>query len=734
MFMLRCGLVLILQALLQPAHGYAWMAKIKAPSLMNLRKMQKGSKFGDKKIVVITGTSSGLGKAATKALLRAGDYHVVGAVRDLEKMKIVAELEGFDMDRFTPMYLDLTSFESVHNFAKDLDKFRGDRPVDRLVCNAAVYQPTLSYPKWTVDGHEQQLQINYLSQFLLTSKVMPMMTESDDARVCMIGSVTGNDNTVGGGGVYPIADLKELDGLELGCKKPIAMMDGYNFNGAKMYKDTKLALMMTSNMLHERFHRSTGISFSSIYPGCIAESPLFREKRPWFRKYFPIFMKYITGGYVGEEEAGTRLFQVLHDPKCTKSGVYWSWNGGPREGRGMEAMEKGGQIVGAGGAGGGWESIYENDQSDKVHNKDMMLKLWQCTNEITGAEWPKAYQAKSPCPTLKVVGAATQILGIMEERARMKASRDGEGAKIVGNRTLPKEERRQQLEKMLLALDQTPTDPAKLEEDLLRTAGFVPDSVVSAADLPTEIAATDCDEEDEEGEIVTFEIPEIDDPDREPPQMIAGHEQLGDTPVVFQPQNVMTMARAGQPLSEVASQADVFIRYKCKKGKCKTCSVNINGKWVCACQTKIPPQAAGERFEVKVRPVSDDHKTQEKAAFFTPKSFADGVVNNGLGVVGFVKEAFGADPDFKARMEREKLVEEMLAKARRSSTSSTSVGPSPSSLRGTPHGSGQIHEIREVAPREVDADSREGRSQFAVAGVAATAAFVLALIHHFQGA
>jgi hypothetical protein len=27
----------------------------------------------------------------------------------------------------------------------------------------------------------------------------------------------------------------------------------------------------------------------------------------------------------------------------------------------------------------------------------------------------------------------------MEERARMKASRDGEGAKIVGNRTLPKE-------------------------------------------------------------------------------------------------------------------------------------------------------------------------------------------------------------------------------------------------------------------------------------------------------
>merc|ERR1712023_347400 len=38
--------------------------------------------------------------------------------------------------------------------------------------------------------------------------------------------------------------------------------------------------------------------------GCIAESALFRQKREWFRKIFPLFMKYVTGGYVSEEEAG----------------------------------------------------------------------------------------------------------------------------------------------------------------------------------------------------------------------------------------------------------------------------------------------------------------------------------------------------------------------------------------------------------------------------------------------
>ena len=37
----------------------------------------------------------------------------------------------------------------------------------------------------------------------------------------------------------------------------------------------------------------------------------------------------------------------------------------------MEALEKRGQISGGGGAGGGWDSIYENDQSAKVNNIEL---------------------------------------------------------------------------------------------------------------------------------------------------------------------------------------------------------------------------------------------------------------------------------------------------------------------------------------------------------------------------
>eukprot|EP00560_Eucampia_antarctica_P002043 CAMPEP_0197835304 /NCGR_PEP_ID=MMETSP1437-20131217/25367_1 /TAXON_ID=49252 ORGANISM="Eucampia antarctica, Strain CCMP1452" /NCGR_SAMPLE_ID=MMETSP1437 /ASSEMBLY_ACC=CAM_ASM_001096 /LENGTH=581 /DNA_ID=CAMNT_0043440639 /DNA_START=95 /DNA_END=1840 /DNA_ORIENTATION=+ len=404
------------------SDGFQFMSKWKlsAPVDAEMQKKMK-KKFGDKKLVVITGTSSGLGRKTALALLRTGQYHVVGAVRDLDKMDVVAELDGFDKENFTPMYCELTSFESVREMCQNIKDFKMGKPIDRLICNAGVYQPSLPYAKWSKDGHEQTMQTNFLSHFLMISELMDDLKASADARVILVGSVTGNDNTVGGGGVYPIANLHDLAGFESGFKNPVCMADGYAFDGAKAYKDSKLCLMMLSNVLHAKYHKLTGITFSSIYPGCIAESPLFREKRKWFRKYFPIFMKFITGGFVGEEEAGQRLFQVAHDPRCggSKSGVYWSWNGGPREDRGIEALEKGGQISGGGGAGGGWDSIFENDQSGKVLDIDVQVQLFNQATRITGAEWASSKQINSPCPTLKVIGAVSEAMIQREEAKRM---------------------------------------------------------------------------------------------------------------------------------------------------------------------------------------------------------------------------------------------------------------------------------------------------------------------------
>ena len=46
---------------------------------------------------------------------------------------------------------------------------------------------------------------------------------------------------------------------------------------------------------------SDGMIVSALFPGCIAESPLFREKRGWFRTLFPVFQKYVTKQFVSTE-------------------------------------------------------------------------------------------------------------------------------------------------------------------------------------------------------------------------------------------------------------------------------------------------------------------------------------------------------------------------------------------------------------------------------------------------
>jgi protochlorophyllide reductase len=144
--------------------------------------------------------------------------------------------------------------------------------------------------------------------------------------------------------------------------------------------------MMTVSELHRRYHKETGIVFSSMYPGCIAETALFREKRQWFRTIFPLFMRYVTGGYVSEVEAGQRLAQVIDDPRCQKSGVYWGWNGGAKT---VGFWSPDGNPVGAGGAGG---DLFEGQPSDAVSDEKTARKMWTLSKQAVGLSKKDLYK------------------------------------------------------------------------------------------------------------------------------------------------------------------------------------------------------------------------------------------------------------------------------------------------------------------------------------------------------
>ena len=74
--------------------------------------MLGGLKIGTRKLVVVTGASSGLGRETVRALSTTGKYFIVMAVRDVEKGKAVAKvsIESLPLSPFSPI---LTNFHII---------------------------------------------------------------------------------------------------------------------------------------------------------------------------------------------------------------------------------------------------------------------------------------------------------------------------------------------------------------------------------------------------------------------------------------------------------------------------------------------------------------------------------------------------------------------------------------------------------------------------------------------
>lgn len=313
--------------------------------------------------VVITGASSGIGLQAAKAISQTGQWHVVMACRDLAKAEKAAQTLQMSQGTYTVMHLDLASLESVRQFVQNF-RLLG-KSLDALVCNAAVYMPLLKEPLRSVDGYELSVATNHLGHFLLCHLLLENFKNSgaQEPRLVILGTVTANPKELGGKIPIPAPpDLGDLQGFAAGFKAPIAMIDNKKFKSGKAYKDSKLCNVLTMRELHRRYHESTGITFSSLYPGCVATTALFRNHYPLFQKLFPLFQKNITGGFVSEELAGERVADVVTQPEYNQSGVYWSWGNRQKAGR----------------------QAFIQEISDEASDEYKAQRLWELSEKLVG--------------------------------------------------------------------------------------------------------------------------------------------------------------------------------------------------------------------------------------------------------------------------------------------------------------------------------------------------------------
>ena len=208
--------------------------------------------------ILVTGANSGLGRAATGALIAAG-ASVVAVVRDRAKgaallASLSSELGPDAVERCSVELADLADLDGVRALAARVLASGG---VDVVVHNAGAMEPERVE---TADGHERTYQVHVLAPFVLTSALLPDLAARDDARVI----------TVTSGGMY--AARLDVDRLE----------SPDDYAPALAYARAKRAQVALTSEWDRRFG-GHGIGFHCMHPGW-ALTPGLERSLPGFRR------------------------------------------------------------------------------------------------------------------------------------------------------------------------------------------------------------------------------------------------------------------------------------------------------------------------------------------------------------------------------------------------------------------------------------------------------------------
>jgi NAD(P)-dependent dehydrogenase (short-subunit alcohol dehydrogenase family) len=242
------------------------------------------------RVVVLTGATSGLGRAAAEHLARLGATLVITGRTAARNESTVAELVASTGNgSIVQIAADMGDLDQVRTLAGHvLD--RHER-VDVLIHNAGALT---AERRVTSDGTEATVASQVIGPFLLTSLLLDRLAAAAPSRVL----------TMSSGGMY--AARLTVSGLE---------MPAGGYNGTQQYALAKRAQVTLNEMWAERFGR-LGIHFHALHPGW-ADTPGVDDSLPTFAKVMGPLLRTPAQG------ADTLVWLAADDEPLTSNGGFW---------------------------------------------------------------------------------------------------------------------------------------------------------------------------------------------------------------------------------------------------------------------------------------------------------------------------------------------------------------------------------------------------------------------------
>ncbi len=248
------------------------------------------------KHVLVTGGTSGIGRATATELARRGAHITITSRSQFDAEAAAAEIARDTDGDVQPEALDLSSLASVRDFAGRFVAGR-DR-LEVLVNNAGT---VTGKRRTTDDDFERTLAVNHLGPFLLTNLLTDLLIASAPARVITVSS----ENHRGAKNGLNFDDLHMVD----------------DYNSSKAYAASKLANILFTTELDRRLS-GRGVTARALHPGVVATNFGKGGDSPQWMGIAMTLLKPLLAK--PEKGAATSIHLATAQPTELDAGIYWS--------------------------------------------------------------------------------------------------------------------------------------------------------------------------------------------------------------------------------------------------------------------------------------------------------------------------------------------------------------------------------------------------------------------------
>jgi NAD(P)-dependent dehydrogenase (short-subunit alcohol dehydrogenase family) len=198
--------------------------------------------------ILVTGATEGLGKRVASALAGQGATLLLHG-RNRERLQATMEevSEQTSSEKLRSYLADFSSLDAVRKLAERI--LSDEDRLEVLINNAGII---VQERKESEDGYELTFSVNYLSHFLLTTLLLPLLEHSAPSRIVNVASA----------GQSPV-DFSNLM-LEQG------------YDAMKAYSQSKLAQVMFTFGLAQRL-ADTGVSVNALHPASLMDTKMVEE-------------------------------------------------------------------------------------------------------------------------------------------------------------------------------------------------------------------------------------------------------------------------------------------------------------------------------------------------------------------------------------------------------------------------------------------------------------------------